>query len=109
MKYKNRYLGAGKRMNKLYKGHYLIAAYYGGPQNDEYLYGVYNNAADLAKQAGLNVESVMCALTRIGKNERSGMLLYRQEHGVKKLLRVTIHFIPLTKEEIESGDFDNYE
>lgn len=107
----------GNRMNKFYQGRYLIAAYYGGPQNDENLYGVYNNPADLAVQTGRSIDAVRGTLAHImhqsnGANS-TGMRFYkRNENGEierNKYLTCTIHFIELTDEEIESGDFDNYD
>lgn len=98
-------------MNRFYKGRYLIALYYGGPSNDEYLYGVYNNATDLAQQANRDIANIMSQLSKAfkGENNRKGLLVYEdnEKKSRNKYLRTTIHFIELTDKEIESGDYDN--
>lgn len=91
------------RVNNMYKGRFLIALYEGGPQNDEWLAGVYNGVKDMHKQTKIPEMTILKALWRI--EHQPSTIGANSIHLNGKMC--TIHKIELTDQEIESGEFDN--
>ena len=62
-----------------YKGKYLIGVY----ENDEWLYGLYDNTKDLAKDIGMNINTAHSTISRLFCNKRDKLNINGKRYDVK--------------------------